>query len=774
MLNLLNKFVVPDVKGVDIYQDDDDPLQFWMVPQPVRLSTGPDGQPALSIYAFARDMSLLAGIDKPLPAGETEGGILSMSVESTVGDEDQRKIVEYLRSQVLSGALGSLRPVWDGSKVVTEPRGATQGDPKLGYPTWLEGDAQFCLPSALGPTFVKGDDSKAKPSLAGSNVASFTIALGQEGIRLFREGAKSGKLTAHVAYTLQFMARVPAITVTVSGNANNVYQELKDHTTVVETSDGVAVRTYPQVSSLKELKNISGSLQVDYTRFDFATGEDKLREQLEAFVLDITQAYLKNIFAQPVINGQLNKEKLGTDPMQNFKKPDAPPVGGNQLWLKEFEQSDIRDFGMTFHGSIARPFSAHPNAALVAMVTKPQLEKAFTEADLNTPIFHTLQVPVRVTADFANDPIAGIQVTLDYRQTDDRTGEVKAASQTYDFVKGDETYYFRTTLAKDAQGAPKDTYSYSSRLHYKAAQQSTDIAAQTTREKSLIIGYDRLGCVDVKVVAGTVPWAAVQSIQVDLKLPGVNLPSAAQTLVLTEAAQEGGWFSYTGGQTSQEYEYSCEFLLKNGSRLVTGPDRTSTARLLIDAPFEDRMAVTFVPQGLFPPLQSIVLSTKYSDEAAKYHTEGTHVFANNIESWRWEVDLPDTKNREFQYKADITYADGTTAPGQWQVGQEGTVLIGEVKSSLMEVAVTAAALDMTKWKLVVVKLRYEDPVTHEVQDETFQLTSANAGQIPSWKVTLKDPAAQSYTYEVEGYGTDGTRKSVPATSTSDELLVLEL
>lgn len=85
------------------------------------------------------------------------------------------------------------------------------------------------------------------------------------------------------------------------------------------------------MSSLKELKNISGSLQVDYTRFDFATGEDKLREQLEAFVLDITQAYLKNIFAQPVINGQLNKEKLGTDPMQNFKKPDAPPVGGNQL-----------------------------------------------------------------------------------------------------------------------------------------------------------------------------------------------------------------------------------------------------------------------------------------------------------------------------------------------------------------------------------------------------------------------------------------------------------
>ncbi|WP_086766237.1 hypothetical protein [Streptomyces bobili] len=774
MLNLLNKFVVPDVDHVDIYQDDEDPLQFWMVPQPVRLMNGPDGEPTLTILAFARDLSLLAGIDKPLPPGQTEGGILSMTVESTVDNADQDKIAAYLRGQVLSGAMDLARPVAVGGQVVTEYRQATGGDPKLAYPTWVDGEAQFYLPSALGPTFIMGDDAKTKPSLSGSNVASFTIALGQEGIRLFREGVKSGKLAAHVAYSLKFVARVPAITVTVSGDANNVYEELKEHAPIVETQNGVPVRTYPQVSSLKELKNIAGSLDVQYTKFDFAGGDDKLREQLEAFVLDITQSYVKNIFAQPVINGQLNKEKLGTDPMQNFKPPDAPPTGGNQLWLKEFKQTDIREFGMTFHGSLARPFSANPNAALVAMVTKPQLEKAFTTADLNTPIFHTLQVPVRVTADFEKDPIAGIQVTLDYRQTDDRTGDVKAFSQTYDFVKGDETYYFRTTLAKDAQGAPKDTYSYSSRLHYKAAQQSTDIGPQTTREKSLIIGYDRLGCVDVKVVSGTVPWTAVQSIQVDLKLPGVNLPSAAQTLVLTETATEGSWFSYTGGQNSQEYEYSCEFLLKNGSRLVTGPERTSTAKLLIDAPFEDRMAATFVPQGLFPPLQSIVLSTKYADEGADYHTEGTHVFANNTDSWRWEVDLPDTKKRDFQYKADITYADGTTAPGQWQVGQEGTVLVGEVKSSLMEVSVTAAALDMSKWKLVVVKLRYEDPVTHDVQDETFQLTAANAAQNPSWKVTLKDPAAQSYTYEVEGYGTDGTRKSVPATSTSDELLVIEL
>ncbi|MFE6040212.1 hypothetical protein [Streptomyces sp. NPDC056452] len=777
MLNLLNKFVVPDVSHVDIYQDDEDALQFWMVPQRVRPSMRPDGDPELSILAFARDLSLMAGIDTALPVGETEGGLLTMTIECTVDQEDQKKIVDYLRAQVLSGALKLVRPVAVDGKVTTEWRQPVGGEPKVAYPTWIDGEVQFCLPSALGPTFIKPGDNKTKPSLTGSNVSSFTIAMGQEGIRLFRETISTGKLPAHVAYSLQFVARVPSITVTVTGDANNVFKEIKEHTPIVESVNGTPVRTFPQVSSLKQLKEISGSLHVEYTKFDFAAGDDKFREQLESFVLEVTQTYLKSIFCQPVINGQLDKEKLGTDPMQNFKPPGppAPPVaGGNQLWLKEFEQGDERDFGMTFNGSIARPFATYPNSALVAMVTQAQLEKAFVTADLNTPIFHTLQVPVRVTADFANDPIAGIQVTLDYNQTDDKTGAVKAFSQTYDFVKGDEKFYFRTTLAKDAQGAPKDTFNYSSRLHYKASQESTAIPPQPTREKSLIIGYDRLGCVDVKVVAGTVPWAAVQSIQVDLSLPGVSLPSAKETLVLTEAAPEGAWFSYTGGQATHEYEYTCEFLLKNGSRLKAGPERTSSARLLVDAPFEDRMSATFVPQGLFPPLQSIVLSAKYADEASAHHTEATHVFANNTEPWRWEVDLPDGKKREFQYKADITYVDGTTTPGQWQVGQEGTVLVGEVKSSLMDVSVTAAALDMAKWKLVVVKLRYEDPATHEVQDEVVQLTAANAGQNASWKVALKDPKADTYTYEVEGYGVDGTRKTVPVTSSRDELLVVEL
>lgn len=776
MLNMLHKFVVPEVDDVDIYQDDQDPLQFWMVPQRLRLSTDADGEPALNILAFARDLSLIAGVDEPLPPGQTEGGLMGMTVECTVSQDDQRKILDYARAQVLSGALSMPRPVAVGGQVEVQWRAPTGGEPKLGYPTWLEGDAQFSLPSALGPTFLLSTENKVKPSLTGSNVSSFTIAFGQEGIRLVRDGVETGKLTAGVAYSLQFMARIPSISVTVSGDADDVYREIKEHTTIVESRNNVPLRTFPQVSSLSQLKTITSSLHVEYTKFDFGgqPAPDALREKLEAMVLEITLSYLKSVFCQPLVTGQLDKEKLGTDPMQNFNPPGTPVAGGNQLWLRDFKQEGDFHFGMTFHGNLARPFAAYPKADIVDMLTHEQLKKSFATADLNDPILATLQVPVRVTADFANDPIFTITVSVDYRQTDDLNGEVKAKSETFTFDDSAKPKYFRTVMAMDAQGVPKDTFTYSSVVNFKHSQGRTEIPSRQTRERSLIIGYDRLDCVDVKAVAGAVPWNTVDAIQIDFSLPGVDLPTAKQTVVLNEKQPEGSYFTYTGGSDQREFEYTCEFFMKSGKRMTIPAVRTNSGRLVIDAPFEDKLVATFVPQGQFPPLRTIVLATRYVDEQTDFRADGTHVFTSDSDVWRWEVDLPESDRRAFEYKADITYADGTTTAGRWQQGEEGTVLVGEVKSSMLEVAVSGVVLDMTKWKLVVVRLRYEDPTTKEVQEHIVQLTPANAAAGVTWKVALKDSAATSYTYQIDGYGVDGSRKTVPVTSSSDKLLVVEL
>jgi hypothetical protein len=770
MLNYFNKIVVPDVPHVDLYQDDENPAKFWMVPQLPRAATGVDGKPDVALFAYTRDLSLLVGVKDPLPAGETEGGLLNLTLECTVSEADQAKIRDHLRGGGLTGHAtsmlhsdGIIRLAW---------RERLAAEPILAYPTWVDGNVQFCLPSALGPTFIKPGDSETHPSLTASNVASFTIGLGQEGVRLFRGAMDSGKLPAHVAYTLQFAARLPALSIHIHGHTHDVYQELKEHATITESSGGHPVRTYPQVSSLQQLRDMCAGLTIEFDENQLATANDAaLTKKLEDLALDLAQSYLKSVFAQPLINGQLDPAKLGTDPMQNFKDPNKPVAGGNQLWLKDFKQQADSDLDMTFTGNITRAFAAYPNTALLGIVSTEQLKEAFYQVDLNTPITQILQVPVRVTADFEHDPIAAVQVTLDYHETDDHTAQVKAKTETYDFVKGDEVYYFRTPMAKAGDGSPKNSYSYKSTIFYKASANRNEIAPVRTTDNSLIIGYDRLGCVAVNVVAGAVPWNVIDSVEVSLSLPGVSLSSASTRVVLTAVAPNQGWFTYTGGVDVKEYQYSYVFRMHSGQRIIIADQHSGASTLLVDAPFNDRMEVVFVPQGAFPPLQRIVLSAKYSDPATGYHLEGTHVFTAPNDTWTWSVNLRDATKRTFSYRADVTYADGSTSTGEWRDGAEGTVPVGDVKSSLLPIEVSAGILDLTKYKLVVVRLDYHDG-TGETQSHTMQFSTVHPDN-QTWTVSQHDRRETSYAYTMTIYGLDGTKRIVGPTSSQDAVLILE-
>ncbi len=772
MLNYFNKIVVPEVPHVDLYQDDENPAKFWMVPQLPRAAVGADGKPDVALFAFARDLSLIAGVTTPLPAGETEGGLLNFTVECTVSEEDQSKIRNYLRG---SGIAGMAMPLISADGVVGLGwRPILTTEPILAYPTWVDGNVQFCLPSSLGPTFIKPGDNETHPSLTASNVASFTIGLGQEGARLFRGCMDSGKLPAHVAYSLQFAARVPAISIRIHGSTHDVFQELKDHATIVESSGGVPVRTYPQVSSLHDLRNMCAGLTVEFDENQIATSNDpELTKKLEGLALDIAQGYLKSMFAQPLVNGQLDPAKLGTDPMQNFKDPNKPVAGGNQLWLKDFSQTADTQFDMQFTGNITRTFAAYPNSSLLGIVTAEQLKESFYEVDLNTPIFEILQVPVRVTADFEKDPIASIQVTVDYRQTDDRDGRVKAKTETYDYLKGDEVNYFRTPLARGADGSPKNGYTYTSKINYKAAAEPSQIGPLPSTERSLMIGYDRLSCVSVNVMAGAVPWDVVDAVQVSLAAPGVSLPTASAKLVLTREAPTQNWFTYTDGVEVKEYHYDCIFRMKSGLQLNVTDCKSSTSTLLLDAPFNDRMEAVFVPQGAFPPIQRIVLSTKYEDAATGYHVEGTHVFTSPNDTWTWPVNLRDATKRGFSYKADVAYADGSTSEGQWKPGTEGTVLVGDSSSSQLAISVTAGVLDLSKYRLVVVKLEYPNGDAPAKQTYTMQFTAAAAGD-QTWTIVRPEAGVTSYTYTTTLYNVDGSKQVIGPNTSSDTLLVLEV
>jgi hypothetical protein len=771
VLNFLNHFAVPGVEHVTVFHDDQDPNLFYMVPELPSVLTRDDGNPSFTLISFARDFTLLADKASALPTAETEGGLLQLTTTLEVSQADQQAI----RSYIAGGMDGLPRPRFSGRRLMLLRDGPATRDIKLSYPTWVDGKVGFHLFPSGGDTFVKALEGSEKPSLVASNLASYTALLGQEGLRLIRSAVEEGWSPGTINYDVSFVARIPNLSVHVWGESHDVYNEIKEHATIVETyTGGGGTRTYqyPQVSSLSELRDLSAALHVEYDLGDFretAAGGESPTKAVEDLVFTIVQQLITQRFLSPGFAPGLKAEKLGTDPLAHGGGEKMP--GGNQLWLKDFEQRMDVAIDFTFKGTTNFLVEKHPNSELFAVIDKEKVKNSIIEADLSKPYFTLLDVPVQVTADFDHDPIAAIKVFLEYDQEDERGAGRKRQVEEFLFDSNDDRYYFRVVMARQADGTPKDSYTYRSQIIYKASAKSVDLPPVTTTDRNLVIGYDQLNCVNVAVYWGAIPADAVQQVQVAFHYPGVDLPSATADVVLRLDSPQASWFTYTGDSTSSEYEYQVTFFMADGQRVVLPTQRTSTQRLIVNAPFEDKLSATFVPQGSFPPVASIVVTTKYTD--GDYSAGDVHSFTGPGETWQWSVDLRDRAKRTFSYRVDVTYADGSSSSGEWTDGAEGTVLVGDVARELLKVEVVTDLLDMTKWKLVIVRLSY-DSGTGTPAEHIIKLTAAPVDPAElSWVVPVSDPARRGYRWSVQAFGHGDERHVVEPTEATDPILVLE-
>lgn len=771
MLNFLNHFTVPGVEHVTIFNDDQDPKLFFMVPELPSLLKRENGSPSFSLISFARDFTLLADKATALPTAETEGGLLQLTTNLEVSQGDQQRIRDYI-----SAGMGQMsRPVLNGRRILLMRAVSPGTDIKLSYPTWVDGKVAFHLFPSGGATFVKALEGSEKPSLVNSNLASYTALLGQEGLRLIRNAVEEGWSPGTINYSVSFVARIPSLSVHVWGESHDVYNEIKEHCTVVETyRSGGNTRTYrfPQVSSLSELRDISTGLHIEYNLGDFrgATegGEDPTKA-IEDLVFTIVKQMVTEKFLGSGFEPGLKAEKLGTDPLAHGGGEKMP--GGNQLWLKDFEQKMDVKIDFTFEGSTNFIVQKHPNSELFAVIDKEQVKKSIIEADLSKPYFTLLDVPVQVTADFDRDPIAAIKVFLEYDQEDEQGGGRKRQVEEFLFDSNEDRYFFRVVMARRPDGTPKDEYTYRSQIIYKASAKSEDLPPVTTKDRNLIIGYDQLNCVNVAVYWGAIPTEAVQQVQVSFRYPGVDLPSATAAVVLRLDAPQASWFTYTGDQSSTEYEFDVTFFMTDGQRVTVPTQRSSTQRLLVNAPFEDKLSATFVPQGSFPPVAAIVVTASYAD--GDYKIRDVHSFTNAAETWEWSIDLRDRSKRDFTYKVDLTYADGSSNEGEAKPGTEGTILVGDVARDMLEVEVVPTLLDMTKWKLVIVRLSYNDGAG-TTAEQVVQLTAATPAPAElKWKIPVKDATKRSFYYQIQAFGTAGEKHIVERTETTDSLLILE-
>ena len=110
---------------------------------------------------------------------------------------------------------------------------------KLSTPnTWKDGTARLELLEGLGETFKKQSSSEVKPSLNGSNSASFYATFGIEGAQIYFDALTKGfsgdeeditPLQAIVRYELTGFAFIPNLEVKVTGNSTQIYDYMQEY-----------------------------------------------------------------------------------------------------------------------------------------------------------------------------------------------------------------------------------------------------------------------------------------------------------------------------------------------------------------------------------------------------------------------------------------------------------------------------------------------------------------------------------------------------------------
>lgn len=195
------------VDGVTVFSDHADPNQFWYLPAPVALAKRAlDGRPALTMIKFRP--AAVAG-------GAKGGGFTTFEVNLKLPEDTERSIRSQLRR--LPGVTRTVT-----LSAVPFDEGTVRC-----IALDLEGSGGTAAPANLPPgTFraVEAIRGAAQPSLAGDNVAAFSLSLTQEGAIILEQAFAQGTTPVGAVYDLKYTILRPALSVVITAKYEDMFQ----------------------------------------------------------------------------------------------------------------------------------------------------------------------------------------------------------------------------------------------------------------------------------------------------------------------------------------------------------------------------------------------------------------------------------------------------------------------------------------------------------------------------------------------------------------------
>jgi outer membrane biosynthesis protein TonB len=340
------------------------------------------------------------------------------------------------------------------------------------------------------------------------------------------------------------------------------------------------------------------------------------------------------------------------------------------LKLRFVRQEELKTLTLTYNRQDAVQRTYAPQGffgLLLAAIQDP--DKLFVEVDLDDPFFRQMSIEASMPIDMARIGLASAHVAIDYGDPSD-----PPTHRHEDFIF-DPTNTASRRFQFFLNNRLETTYRYSVDFHFNpqsgwdGTRFSYHIPPQLTADRTLFINpYAHLGFLEVRIFPNEIDADVIDSTGVHiahLRLDGT--PEGERVFTVFPTSPEQFWRFRADEPQALSYRYRFLHRLKDGSTRQQGPFVSSATSLPVNDPFDDALAIDFLP--LFDPsiTRLVFIDVAYDDAANNYHRhERITLEPNQTTPLRLRLALLNPQLRRFRFRFTFVGVAGQMLQGAFQ------------------------------------------------------------------------------------------------------------
>lgn len=644
------------IRGVALFPDHVDPLQWYFMPAAPRLSTIPDpvagkARPALQLIKFRGD------------AGN--GGFLNFDVNIGLDEGVLDDVKAELRSPQFKLPPGPIKlsPVpLTGGTVKLLVLG--QESPPTTPPPRTSGSPEPAPATDTLPKFVTKISHDAHPSLYGDNQAAFSVMLDQYGVTVLEQALAGNMAPIAVVYWLEFLGLRPAYSVQLSIDWDRVQKHMDEHfgADTLFTSVNIENAVDELVEKQAILLLADTFVPDDEANASVISSRDRSLNQVRDM---ITETFFK-----PSVDPSKDKSTDWDKVTRTASRVATAVATGGWSGVASFSYSknnykrvDKKALDVNFRERTTVKRSIYPQGHLTGLfqVLRDQnldMKDFVTEVNLNDPWFQRRKVTVISRADFDADSIASLNVKLGY------------GSEPKNIILDKQTprqeVRWLSRLTNGVMDLPV-AFDYEVTFHgVDSTERPTRLKSEPsslTVENLEIQPRDLYSIVPVPVTVANAelfPWARYPSVEV--KCEYVNAAHGIHDLesfILTKTAADKTWKLFVQQRGPIEFRYRLLFRAADNRDFDTGWRTTDAREVIVRDPFPAKRTLLVVPPANWDALDQAFVDLVYEDKANQVRQEETFIFsATEKANKTFLVDLRNPAERRVAFSATFQDKNG--------------------------------------------------------------------------------------------------------------------